>query len=151
LIDRTPIAVHNDALFYPEYLMQPHSGWLPKGLKRAFTLVELLVVIAIIGVLVALLLPAVQSARESSRRTACINNLKQIRLSNQVFHDAFGRLPPGNLGPFPHTDSSTTSSQTPSNQIVGALAFLLPYMEQANVKNLIVTNMNLEDVKPYWV
>lgn len=60
---------------------------------RAFTLVELLVVIAIIGVLVGLLLPAVQAAREASRRATCQNNLRQIGLSVQTYHDAQGRIP----------------------------------------------------------
>ena len=83
----------------------------------AFTLVELLVVIAIIGVLVALLLPAVQAAREAARRTQCQNNLRQVGLAVQTYHDNRESLPPSRL-PCHH----------------GTWASLLwPYLEQANV------------------
>ena len=87
--------------------------------RRAFTLVELLVVIAIIGVLVALLLPAVQSAREAARRMQCLNNLKQMGLATQNSHDAFKRLPPSLITqPALPFDSWSIQSR------------LLPYLEQ---------------------
>jgi prepilin-type N-terminal cleavage/methylation domain-containing protein len=94
--------------------------------RRAFTLVELLVVIAIIGILVALLLPAVQAAREAGRRSACSNNLRQIGLAVHNYMDTFGDLPPA--GCFvPGTTGDSWSAQ----------ARILPYLEQANLQNLI--------------
>lgn len=92
--------------------------------RSAFTLVELLVVIAIIGVLVALLLPAIQAAREAARRASCSNNLKQLGLAIQNYHDTQRVLPPGGitLGPCCGTRSLTN----------WAIA-ILPFMEQQNL------------------
>lgn len=91
---------------------------------QAFTLVELLVVIAIIGVLVALLLPAVQAAREAARRSQCLNNLKQIGLSAQNYHAAKNKFPWGVV----MEEGSMWSLH------------LAPYMEQQSIRNLVTLN-----------
>jgi len=85
--------------------------------RRAFTLVELLVVIAIIGVLVALLLPAVQAAREAARRMSCQNHMKQVTLGAHNYHDTYGQLPAGCIV---------------SNGL-GWHVFILPFIEQGNL------------------
>src|SRR5688572_9901580 len=95
-----------------------------------FSLVELLVVIAVIGILVALLLPAVQAAREASRRTKCANNLKQIALATLGFEDSYRCLPPGQLGPVPHGDQQNFKTQSSNHQALGPMAYLLSHMEQ---------------------
>lgn len=91
--------------------------------RSGFTLVELLVVIAIIGVLVALLLPAVQAAREAARRTSCGNNIRQLGLAAQNFHDTMGYLPPSRL--------ANNSANNQTNWMTWAVV-ILPYIEQAN-------------------
>lgn len=99
--------------------------------RRAFTLVELLVVIAIIGILVALLLPAVQAAREAARRTQCSNNMKQIGVALHNFHGAFAKLPAG------YTSTSTAINGEGQGPGWGWGAYVLPYLELGNVHQQI--------------
>ena len=95
--------------------------------RTAFTLVELLVVVAIIGVLVALLLPAVQAAREAARRTACASNVRQIGLALHHLHDHLRRFPPGWSGAAVGHDPAEPADELPG---WGWAAHLLPQLEE---------------------
>jgi prepilin-type N-terminal cleavage/methylation domain-containing protein len=118
--------------------------------KRGFTLVELLVVIAIIGILVALLLPAINAARQAAMRNSCINNMKQVGLALHNYHDVYKKFPTiapwddvmihqiGGVGP---------ATTPPANAPVPRAEFswivrILPYMEEANLYNEISSDSN---------
>jgi prepilin-type N-terminal cleavage/methylation domain-containing protein len=108
------------------------SCW--RRFRMAFTLIELLVVIAIIGVLIALLLPAVQKVREAANRTQCANNLKQIGLAMHNFHDTYGVFP--NQGGQSWTGIAYNSQNAPLGykyQTAGWLFQILPFIEQDNL------------------
>ena len=117
--------------------------------SRGFTLVELLVVIAIIGILVALLLPAVQAARAASRRMSCSNNLKQLGLALQTYHGTFNQFPTGYLS------DATRDGSGPAAAMIDPLtwdaapgwgwqALLLPFIEQTGISDAIVFE------RPIW-
>ena len=112
-----------------------------KSSARGFTLVELLVVIAIIGVLVALLLPAVQAAREAARRTECKNRLRQIGIAAQNHVDSIKTFPTGGVHPWPLIEnySQSTKPFAAGKQGLSWAFQLLPYLEQGAVHNLTTT------------
>lgn len=103
--------------------------------RGAFTLVELLVVIAIIGILIGMLLPAVQQVREAARRTQCLNNIRQIALASMNYESAHMRFPPGLL-----EESSSAEGVEP--QELSILCHLLPFIEANNVAALIEPNLS---------
>ncbi len=108
--------------------------------RRAFTLVELLVVIAIIGILVALLLPAVQAAREAARRSNCASNLRQLGLALHNYHDTQGAFPSLGQGTETH-DPATSTHRHMSGMVV-----LLPYLEQ----NPLYVEFSSPQEDPYY-
>jgi prepilin-type N-terminal cleavage/methylation domain-containing protein/prepilin-type processing-associated H-X9-DG protein len=123
--------------------------------QRGFTLVELLVVIAIIGVLVALLLPAVQAAREAARRAQCTNQLKQIGLAMQNHVSAYRAFPSAGVGPNPVIAHYTTGGINnpgrpygPDKQGLGWPYQILPFLEQSTVKSIVTQGQLQESVVP---
>jgi prepilin-type N-terminal cleavage/methylation domain-containing protein len=103
--------------------------------RFGFSLVELLVVITVIGILLALLLPAVQAARESVRRGHCTNNLKQLSVAVQSFASVRRQMPPGYLGPRPSGSIATRNGNivNQDDQQIGLIPYLLPYLEESAI------------------
>ena len=119
-----------------------------KNQKSGFTLVELLVVIAIIGILIAMLLPAVQAVREAARRIQCANNIKQITLAALNYESAYMQFPPGTIN---HDPEKSPANNYPDGNAGGSfgsgvsvMVFLLPYMEQNNINDLIDADKSLD-------
>jgi prepilin-type N-terminal cleavage/methylation domain-containing protein len=118
------------------------------GNRPAFTLIELLVVIAIIAILVSLLLPAVQQAREAARRTQCKNNLKQIGLALHNYHSTHRAFPPGFIS-IATTEFDPSGSSNQALEETGPgwsnFAMILPFIDQANLAKQIDFNLPISD------
>lgn len=138
--------------------MLVQSSLSQRASRKGFTLVELLVVIAIIGILIALLLPAVQMAREAARRLQCTNRLKQLMLATANYEDANKVLPPGNVHEFDHQIFDDQGRYVPlydrmlfaedsqwfnHGTYIGTIAYILPYLELQDIANRIMVEMNV--------
>ena len=114
--------------------------------SAGITLIELLVVISIIVLLVAVMLPAINWAREAARRASCANNLRQLGIAANAYHSAHERLPPGWLGDI-HGNRAPDFTKA---QYVGALVYLLPHLDQKQLFDRIKVNLNVKTQAPPW-
>src|SRR5215471_10258257 len=114
--------------------------------RRAFTLIELLVAIAIIGLLIALLLPAVQAAREAARRMQCVKNMKQLGLAIHNYHSIHNAIVPGRIWkPLPNGNFPTTFSGTPDTPWS---VLILPQLEQQTLYDAFNFSLGTEGPSP---
>src|SRR5439155_17892348 len=131
-----------DSIVYPFLKGKTMKRPSPKD-RQGFTLIELLVVIAIIGVLIALLLPAVQKVREAANRISCSNNMKQLGLAIHNYHDTFKALPPyGYDFTYNPNPNNPLGPQTAGHS---AQTLLLPFLEQDNIYNQAHINYSVID------
>lgn len=118
--------------------------------RRGTTLLELIVVVAIIGVLMGLLLPAVQRVREAANRSCCVANLRQISFAVHNYQTARGVLPPGYLGPLENETKGDSGPAAKRIQWVGLFAYLLPYLEQEALFRSLNVNWNIAELGENW-
>jgi prepilin-type N-terminal cleavage/methylation domain-containing protein/prepilin-type processing-associated H-X9-DG protein len=118
--------------------------------RRGFTLVELLVVIAIIGILIAMLLPAVQQVREAARRASCQNNIRQIGIATHNYESAHMKFPAGYIR-WNEPDTITMPSPNNEQQNIGVLSSILPFLEQNNVRDMFTINFDPKRTDRFFV
>ena len=145
MLDHTTLScvlVFFDSLILEVLMMKRFLPEVSRQSRRSgFTLIELLVVIAIIAILVSLLLPAVQQAREAARRTQCKNNLKQLGVAAHNFEGTYKKLPPGQIFTL---DAYSSAYSVDNLSWVGVMAYLTPYMEQDAVYAPFGANLKMD-------